>query len=139
MRPSIRYLDLADVLLIAEAVLGVDAGELLRTVRLELAESALGAPMASFEGHEFYPTFSEKAAVLCSRLVRNHPFLDGNKRVGYICLIEFVERNGYSWTPPLGDGARGDETVDVIERVATGELDEATLATWIAERIRRRV
>ena len=94
--------------------------------------------MASFEGHEFYPTFSEKAAVLCSRLVRNHPFLDGNKRVGYICLIEFVERNGYSWTPPLGDGPHGDETVDVIERVATGELGEAALAAWIEERISRR-
>jgi len=138
LKPSIRYLDLADVLLVAESVLGVIAGELLRTMRLDLAESALGAPMASFEGHEFYPTFSEKAAVLCPRLVRNHPFLDGNKRVGYMRLIEFVERNGYSWTPPLGDGPRGDETVDVIERVATGELGEAALAAWIAERISRR-
>lgn len=137
MRPSVWYLDLADVLLIAEAALGTDAGELLRAVRRDLAESTLAAPMASFEGHEFYPTFSEKAAVLCSRLIRNHPFLDGNKRIGYVCLIEFVERNGYLWTPPAYDGPHGDETVDVIEKVAAGELDETALAIWIAERIAR--
>ena len=58
----LRYLDLADFLLVAEAVLGVDAGELAYTARLALAESALAAPSASFESHEFYPAFSEKAA-----------------------------------------------------------------------------
>lgn len=135
MKRSVRYLDLADFLLIAEAVLGVHAGELVYTGRLDLAESALAAPSASFEGHEFYPVFSDKAAVLCSRLIRNHPLLDGNKRVGYLCLVEFVERNGYTWSPPPGDAQSGDETVDVIEKVAAGDIDEPTLASWIEERI----
>jgi death-on-curing protein len=96
---AVRYLDLADFLLIAEAVLGVDARELAYAARLNLAESALAAPSATLEGHEFYPTFPEKAAVLCSRLIRNHPLPDGNKRVGYLCLIELVERNGRLWSP----------------------------------------
>jgi death-on-curing protein len=135
VKRSVRYLDLADFLLIAEAVLGVHAGELVYTGRLDLAESALAAPSASFEGHEFYPVFSDKAAVLCSRLIRNHPLLDGNKRVGYLCLVEFVERNGYTWSPPPGDAQSGDETVDVIEKVAAGDIDEPTLASWIEERI----
>lgn len=135
MKRSVRYLDLADFLLIAEAVLGVHAGELVYTGRLDLAESALAAPSASFEGHEFYPVFSDKAAVFCSRLIRNHPLLDGNKRVGYLCLVEFVERNGYTWSPPPGDAQSGDETVDVIEKVAAGDIDEPTLASWIEERI----
>ncbi len=78
----VRYLDLADFLLVAEAVLGTDAGELAYTARLALAESALAAPSASFESHEFYPTFAEKAAVLCHHIIRNHPLPDGNKRVG---------------------------------------------------------
>ena len=78
-----------------------------------------------------YPIFAEKAAVLCSRLIRNHPLLDGNKRVGYICLLEFIERNGYSWSPPPGDTPDGDETVDVIEKVAARKIDEPTLARWI--------
>jgi death-on-curing protein len=95
VRRPVRYLELADFLLIAEAVLGVDARELAYPARLNLAESALAAPSATFEGHEFYPTFATKAAVLCSRLIRNHSLPDGNKRVGDLCLVEFVERNGY--------------------------------------------
>ena len=82
---EIRYLDLADFLLIAEAILGIDAGRICDFTRVDLAESALMAPRASFECHEFYGTFAEKAAVLCSRLIRNHPLVDGNKRVGYLC------------------------------------------------------
>jgi death-on-curing protein len=132
---SVRYLDLADFLLIAESVLGVDAGELAYTARLALAESALAAPSVSFESHEFYPGFAQKAAVLCYHLIRNHPLPDGNKRVGYLCLLEFVERNEYSWTPPAGDTPNGDETVSIIEGVAAGTIDQPTLARWIEERI----
>lgn len=135
MSQAVRYLNLVDVLLIAEAVLGVDARELAYAARLDLAESALAAPAATFEGRQFYPAFADKAAVLCSRLIRNHPFPDGNKRVGYLCLVEFVERNGYSWNSPAGDDRDGDETVRMIEGVAAGETDELTLARWIGERI----
>jgi death-on-curing protein len=132
---KVRYLDLADFLLIAEAVLGVDAGELAHSGRLDLAESALASPSASFGSHEFYPTFAQKAAVLCYHLIRNHPLVDGNKRVGYLCLVEFVERNGYSWTAPAGDAPAGDQTVRVIERVAAGTIDPATLALWVRDRM----
>lgn len=48
-----------------------------------LAESALGAPFAGFGEHELFPAFSQKAGVLCSRIVRYHPLPDGNKRVAY--------------------------------------------------------
>lgn len=135
MNPT-RYLDLPDFLLIAEAVLGTDAVELAHATRLDLAESALAAPSATFEGHEFYPEFAQKAAALCYHLIRNHPLLDGNKRVGFICLIEFVERNGYEWVAPVSDGPGGDETVEVINSVAAGSTDQSTLAAWIADRIR---
>jgi death on curing protein len=46
--------------------------------RLDLADSALHAPSASFEGNEFYPDLIDKAAVLTSRLAWNHPLIDGN-------------------------------------------------------------
>ena len=68
-----EYLDLADFLLIAEAVTGVPAETLARVARLELAESALAAPQASFGGVEFYPDIVDQAAVLCARLAWNHP------------------------------------------------------------------
>ena len=76
-----EYLDLADYLLIAEAVLGVRAESIARWPGIGLAESALHAPAAGFGGVEFYPDMIDKAAVLCVRLARNHPLPDGNKRV----------------------------------------------------------
>ena len=106
-----RYLDLVDFLMITEAVLGTGAEELTFIPGLGLAESALAAPTAAFEGHEFYHTVEEKAATLCFHLIRNHPLPDGNKRVAYLCMIEIVERNGYEWVPPAADGTQGDETV----------------------------
>jgi hypothetical protein len=68
-----EYLDLADYLLIAEAVLGVPAEQIARWPAIGLADSALHAPAASFEGVELYPDVIDKAAVLCARLARNHP------------------------------------------------------------------
>jgi death on curing protein len=120
------YLDLADYLLIAEAVLGVPAEEIARWPGIGLAESALHAPAAAFEGVEFYPDVIEKAAVLCARLARNHPLPDGNKRVAYLALLEFLARNGVEWKPPSVE-----ETVATIEGVAAGRVSERELAEWL--------
>jgi death-on-curing protein len=132
------YLDLADFLLIAEAALGVSAEDLARVAQLNLAASALAAPAAEFGGVEFYPEFPMKAAVLCSHLIRNHPLPDGNKRVGFLCSVEFAERNGYEWKAPTGDRPGGEETVKVIERVAAGEIAIHDLADWIGQRLKER-
>jgi death-on-curing protein len=129
-----QYLDLADFLLIAEAVLDVPAEDLLRAGRLDVAESALHAPAAEFAGVEFYPGLARKTAVLASRLIRNHPLPDGNKRVGYLCALEFVARNGGTWTYPRDD-PDGDRTATMIEAVAAGQVDEDELCDWITERL----
>jgi death-on-curing protein len=121
-----EYLDLADYLLIAEAVLGVAAEEIARWPGIGLAESALHAPAAGFAGVELHPDVVDKAAVLCVRLARNHPLPDGNKRVAYLALLEFLARNGVEWVPPSVD-----ETVAMIERVAAGEVSERQLADWL--------
>ncbi|MDX1657585.1 MAG: type II toxin-antitoxin system death-on-curing family toxin [Nitriliruptorales bacterium] len=127
-----QYLDLADFLMIAEAVLDIDAHKLAGAARLDLAESALHAPAAEFGGVEFYTDLAAKTAVLASRIIRNHPLPDGNKRVGYLCTLEFVARNGGSWTNPADD-PEGDETVAIIEGVAAGEVDEDQLQDWIEQ------
>jgi death on curing protein len=129
-----HYLDLGDFLLIAEAVLQTPAEDLARITRLDLAESALHAPAATFGGVEFYPDLASKTAVLCSRIIRNHPLPDGNKRLGYLCALEFVARNGGSWTPPAED-PEGDATVAVIEALAAGELSEPDFTDWIRDRL----
>lgn len=131
----VHYLGLADFLLIAEAVLEVPAEVLIFSADLHLADSALHAPAASFRGVEMYPSFSRKSAVLCSRLCNNHPLLDGNKRVAYEALREFVARNGYQWSDPPGDDPDGDETVKIMFGLAAGRVDEDELANWIADRI----
>jgi death on curing protein len=132
------YLGLADFLVIAEAALAVTAEDLARVTQLHLAASALDAPAAEFGGVEFYPEFAMKAAVLCSHIIRNHPLPDGNKRVGFLCTVEFAERNGYVWESPTGDDPGGEETVKVIERVAAGEMQVRELAEWVRQRLRER-
>lgn len=133
---TVAYLDLADFLAISELVLNQPADDIARISRLELAESALHAPAASFGGVEFYPDLATKAAVLCTRIVKNHPLLDGNKRVGFVCMIEFCLRNGLTWTPPPGDDD-GEASAQVILGLAAGPGDEAAVAAlrdWIRDR-----
>lgn len=133
---TVAYLDLADFLAISELVLNQPADDIARISRLELAESALHAPAASFGGVEFYPDLATKAAVLCTRIVKNHPLLDGNKRVGFVCMIEFCLRNGLTWTPPPGDDD-GEASAQVILELAAGPGDEAAVAAlrdWIRDR-----
>jgi death-on-curing protein len=121
-----EYLDLADYLIIAEAVLGIPARTIASWPGIGLAESALHAPAAGFGGVEFYPDVLDKAAVLCVRLARNHPLPDGNKRVAYLAMLEFLARNQIHWTPPSVT-----ETVSTIEGVAAGQITEEELANWL--------
>jgi death-on-curing protein len=91
-------------------VLGTPAEAIAGWPGVGLAESALSAPSMGFGGVEFYPDLFDKAAVLCVRLARNHPLPDGNKRVSYLALVEFLARNEVEWAPPSVD-----ETVATIE------------------------
>jgi death on curing protein len=125
------YLDLADYLLIAEAVLGVPAELIADFNRIGLAESALAAPQAGFGGVEAYPDFETQAAVLCWHLVKNHPLPDGNKRCAFLATVEFVERNGRTWIAAPGDP---EETDHVIRGIAGDEISEAEFRDWIAQR-----
>ena len=130
---NVEYLSLADYLLIAEAVTGIDAKRLAMVDRIDLADSALNAPAATFGGTEFYPETTTKAAVLCARLIKNHPLPDGNKRTAFLSLLEFLERNGFGWTRSDDDP---DETVEKIEGVANSKISEEELEAWIKDRAR---
>ncbi|MEX1142778.1 MAG: type II toxin-antitoxin system death-on-curing family toxin [Thermoleophilaceae bacterium] len=127
---GVRGLDLADYLLIAEAILDISADRLERTANLPLVESALAAPFAGFGDHERYPDLATKAAVLCSRLVRNHPLPDGNKRIAYICMRELIARNDHPWRRPPDD-----EAAEMIEQLAARTISEEHFATWVARHL----
>ncbi|HSS05349.1 MAG TPA: Fic family protein [Solirubrobacterales bacterium] len=123
-------LELADLLLIAEALLGEPAERLASIVLVASAESALAAPFATFSGVDFYPDPVERAAICCSRIIRNHPFPDGNKRVGYECMREMLERDGIPWPRP-GDV---EEIAGTIEALAAREISERAFVAWVRAR-----
>ena len=120
-----RYLTLAEALIVAEAVTGIDTRTLRNATRLELLDSALHAPQAGFGDTEFYPEFADKAAVLVVRIARNHPLPDGNKRLAWQSLTMFCARNGHELDVPP------DEAVSTMWAIAAGELDEVAVAAWL--------
>ena len=58
-----------------------------------LLDAAIAAPFATFDGRDLYPTIEAKAARLAFGLVKNHPFIDGNKRIGLLAMMTFLELN----------------------------------------------
>ena len=90
-----NYPTLSEALLIAAATVGIDAKTLRLISRVDLLDSALYAPQATFDGIDLYEDFHTKAAVLCRSVAMNHPLLDGNKRLAWQLLDYFCEVNGY--------------------------------------------
>ncbi len=125
-----NYLGLAETLLIAEAVTGIDALVLARTSRVELLDSALQAPIAEFGDVDLHPTLLKKAAVLCVRIAKNHPLLDGNKRLAWMAMVVFLDLNGVELH------VEDDDAVEAMLSVASGEFDEIWLARWLEMRVR---
>ena len=134
---TVRSLELADFLLIAEAVLEIPAKRIAEESNLNLADSALHAPLAGFGSEDLYPDFAVKAAVLCAHLIKNHPLKDGNAPVALIATIEFCQRNGHPWAPPPGD-EDGEVTAARFFELAAAPLTDDTvrdLAAWVAQRM----
>ena len=126
-----QYLDLADYLLIAEAVTGLKAEVLAEMPRVvSLASSALSVPASGWQGQDAYPEPAQKAGLLAARLAKNHPLPDGNKRAAWLAMIEFLERNGYQLEQPEPSDA-----VDAMLRLASSELAEGDFVEWIRPRI----
>ena len=94
-----------------------------------LLDSALNIPFQTFGGVEFYPTILEKAVRLCFGLVKNHPFVDGNKRIGTMTLLSTLDLNNISIR------TNNAELVEVILSLSSGEIDYNYLLRWVQERV----
>ena len=90
-----------------------------------LLESALAAPFQTFDGEPIYPSVQSKAAQLGFGLIRNHPFVDGNKRIGANAMLVFLELNGIVLR------YEQQELIDIILAVASGETGRQGLLQWI--------
>jgi len=96
-----RYLALAEVVELHRRLLEATGGA--PGIRdLGALESAIAQPKATFGGVDLYPTLEEKAAALGLSLVQDHPFVDGNKRVGHAAMETFLVRSGTRHARPGG-------------------------------------
>ena len=81
-----------DIMFLHEKIIDKTGG--IRGIRdIGLLEMAVSSPFASFGGEDLYKTVEEKGKQLCNSLIRNHPFLDGNKRIGILAMLVFLDLN----------------------------------------------
>ena len=92
-----------------------------------LLESALAAPVQTFGGEPVYPSLQAKAAQLGFGLIRNHPFVDGNKRIGAHTMLVFLAVNGIELR------YEQQELIDIVLSVAAGQIDRQGLLQWILD------
>lgn len=92
---------------------------------LDLLKSALGMPAATYGGVYLHTDIFEMAAAYFFHIVKNHPFIDGNKRVGAVTSLIFLLLNGYEFTAPQVTFA------DFVIAVASGNLDKADVAVFL--------
>lgn len=90
-----------------------------------MLESALGRPQNKWAYGE--TDLAVLAAAYAYGLARNHPFVDGNKRAAFMCMMVFLRKNGVDFSP---DGSQA--TVAMVS-LASGEIDEDGLARWIRD------
>ncbi|MCB2174456.1 MAG: type II toxin-antitoxin system death-on-curing family toxin [Actinomycetales bacterium] len=119
------YLDVADLLVIADRIAGGTAA-----VRdMGLLAGAAGRPAATWDGVEVYPTLDDKAAALLLSLVGDHALVDGNKRLGWVSVNVFYGLNGAELRPAE------DDAFDLVMAIARGVVTDvsevaAVLASW---------
>jgi len=80
------------------------------------------------------PRTARKIAVLGYCLVRNHSFIDGNKRVAFLAMVEMAGRNEAIWNESA-DEPDGDDTVEMMRAAAAGSIDGATFVRWVKTRV----
>jgi len=94
-------------------------------------KSAVARPQMTFGGEDLYPEIEDKAAALMHSLVMNHPFVDGNKRVGAHACVLLLMANGVE---PMFSPA---ELTAITLATARGEVSAEALSIWLRQRTRR--
>ena len=123
-----RYLTLNEVLDLYTRILE-QSGSSAEIRDFGALESAVAQPRMTFEGEELYPTVVDKAAALGFSLINNHPFVDGNKRLGHAAMEVFLILNGYEVEAGV------DEQERIILEVAAGQLKRDGLKEWLSSHI----
>ncbi|MCC7159561.1 MAG: type II toxin-antitoxin system death-on-curing family toxin [Ignavibacteria bacterium] len=116
-------IDIYFVLRVHKILIGIYGGEFgIRDNNL--LDSAINRPFQTFDGKELYQTVIEKAAALIQSIIVNHPFVDGNKRVGYFLLRWFLLRNNYDFNTNI------DSRYKFIIQIAYGNYSFESIKEW---------
>lgn len=118
-----RYLSPQQVLFLHYNLIQ-STGGLHGVLDLSMLLSAVHRPLAAFEGNEFYPSLFSKAAALMDSLVRNHPFVDGNKRTAISAAALFLQINGYRLI------ANDDQVIEFTLACAQSQLTLQQITDW---------
>ncbi len=103
-------------------------------------DSSIHQIYQSFDGHELYPSLEEKAAMLLYLIVKNHSFVDGNKRIGAACFLYFLEQNGLLYTPSGDAIISNDALASLTLFIAVSKPDEMqTVKKVVISILNRRV
>ena len=94
-------------------------------------ESALAQPKMTFSGKEVHKTAFDKAAAYAFHVCNNHPFIDGNKRVAFVLMDVFLQKNGWEIQ------ATEEEAYSMMMSRASGKLSKAQLSSWLKEHTAR--
>ncbi len=117
-----------EVLLIHERSIR-DFGGSLGVRDYAMLESAVNRPYTTFNNLELYPKIEDKAASILESIVKNHPFIDGNKRTGYILMRFLLLKNGKDIK------ASEEEKYNFVINVASGKLNIDEIKNWINVRL----
>lgn len=123
-----RYLALNEVLELHRRIIAQSGGA-SGVLNLSALESALAQPQMTFGGNDLYPTLVEKVAALGFSLIQNHPFVDGNKRIGHGAMEVFSVLNGFEIVAPV------DEQEQIILNTAAGKLPQSDLTAWLRDHL----
>jgi death-on-curing protein len=124
------WIEERDVLAIHDRLLALHGGATGVRDR-DLLESVLARPR---QHHSYAKTSDvvEMAALYTAGIVRNHPFVDGNKRVGFVIGVLFLELHGFDFKASKADATQA------VMALAAGTLDEAAYTAWLRENVRHK-
>lgn len=125
-----RYLSLGEVVRLHQMLIESSGGA--PGIRdLGLLDSALAQPRATFDGRDLHSSLLEKAGALCTSLIQNHPFIDGNKRVGHAAMATFLMLNGVEIVATV------DEQEQLILNLAAGLRSREDIVAWLQDHAKK--